>query len=229
MKYTLSIAIALAIILVGWFLLKNPTSETVVETQRQNIPQDSEITEVGQGTYTLVPEESEIAWTAQKPLIPGYVHRGTMGVKEGTLNARTGTISGEIIIDMNQVKLVSLGGGKAGNESKLEAHLKSGDFFDVGKYPISTFVITQAIKGETAGAYTLTGSLTMKDVTHEVSFPAQVFDEDGKLHLTAQFEIDRTQWNITFGSASFFDNLAENAIGDMVGLTLDLVATAENS
>jgi len=231
MKYLLGVILAIIIILLGWFVLIRPTaspeSNTIGE-QNDEVEVPTSTKAVKSGIYTLVPEESEIVWTAQKPRIPGYVHTGTMEVKTGILKVDTGGINGEIILDMNQVKLVSLGGGKAGNESKLETHLKSGDFFDVAKYPTSTFVITQATKDEIEGTYTLNGSLTMKDVTHDISFPAQVFEQDEKLHLTAQLEIDRTQWNITFGSANFFDSLAENAIGDTVGLSLDLVAIPEN-
>jgi len=231
MKYLLGVAIAIAIILLGWFLIIRPTATTEpnpISQRSDEVEVPGSTKAVESGSYTLVSEESEIVWTAQKPLIPGYVHTGTMGVKTGVLYVDAGSFNGEIVIDMNQVRLVSLGGGKAGNESRLETHLKSGDFFDVTKYPTATFIITQATKDEVLDTYVLTGSLTMKDITHEISFPAQVFEQYGKLHLTAQLEIDRTQWNITFGSANFFDSLAENAIGDTVGLSLDLVATPEN-
>lgn len=230
MKYLLGIAIAIAIILLAWLLLVRPTATTEPDPNTQRDSDDmSESTVAEPGTYSVSPEESEVEWTASKPLIPGYVHVGSMTIQEGTLNLDVDTMSGEIVIDMNQVRLLSMGGGKDGNESRLETHLKSEDFFDVANYPTARFVITQASETEDAGTYMLTGSLTMKESTQDISFPARVFEQDGNLRLTADFEIDRTRWNITYGSAGFFDSLADNAISDTVGMSLDLVATPDAS
>jgi polyisoprenoid-binding protein YceI len=75
--------------------------------------------------------------------------------------------------------------------------------------------------------YDVVGDLTMKGATGEVAFPATIYlDTEGKLHAEARFEFDRTQWGITAGSGSFFDDLADNVIDDMVAVTFSLVATA---
>ena len=60
---------------------------------------------------------------------------------------------------------------------------------------------------------------------NEVTFPAEVFKQaDGALVVTATTEIDRTKWGITFGSRSFFENLGENMVDDMVALDIALIA-----
>ena len=97
-------------------------------------------------------------------------------------------------------------------------HIKSKDFFDVDKYPISTLIIKSITE-----AYTITADLTIMDQTNEISFPARVSTNNGKLHISADFEIDRTQWGITYGSGSFFENLGDKAIKDKIKYGLELV------
>lgn len=176
------------------------------------------------GRYAVSPAESTIAWSAGKPLIAGYVHTGTFAVQSGAIDVGENTASGNFVIDMNSVKVTSLGGGKAGKESALEGHLKKDDFFGVEKFPTASFVIASIVPTGGTSEYTVTGTLTMKDIANDVSFPARIYMENGKLHAHADFTIDRTKWGITFASASVFDNLANNAVGDEVTLSLKLIA-----
>jgi polyisoprenoid-binding protein YceI len=76
--------------------------------------------------------------------------------------------------------------------------------------------------------YEIQGDLTLKGETHPVTFPAVIYlDAEGALVAEAATEIDRTLWGITAGSGSFFDNLADNAIDNMISLSFYLVATKE--
>ncbi len=197
-------------------ITSNPTP--TMETQPSSIPD---------GEYRISPTESTIVWTAEKPLIIGYTHHGTFAVRDGELTFTDGTATGQFILDMTALRVTSLGGGKAGNESRLETHLKSGDFFDVGTYPTAVFKVTNASPIDDLGTYQIIGDLTIKDITEEIAFTAHVRHADGNLQFDANTEIDRTTWNIVFGSASFFDNLADNAISNTVGLTINLVAHNE--
>jgi len=211
-----------------FFYMKNTGNNT--QTEQQNNAQEISKTSMNSiqtaGAFEVLVSASNITWTAGKPNIIGYQHNGTMTLKEGTLNFNDSAITGAFTIDMTQLKVTSLGGGKAGNESRLESHLKTGDFFNVEAYPESRFVISQT-KKESDGSYTVTGNLTMKNITNEITFPANISENDTGVILEAEFSIDRTKWDITFGSASFFDNLAENAIGDEVTLKLEIKATKE--
>jgi polyisoprenoid-binding protein YceI len=176
-----------------------------------------------QGSYEVSPSESRVEWTAGKPGIIGYVHHGTFPVADGEIVVGDNTASGSFALDMTGLRVTSLGGGKAGRESQLEGHLKTGDFFDVDEYPTAMFEIS-SVTAAPAGGFTITGDLTIKGTTEEVSFPAHIVEENGKLMANAEFTIDRTRWDVTFGSANFFEDLAENAIGDEVTITLSLVA-----
>ena len=100
---------------------------------------------------------------------------------------------------------------------------KEGDFFNVTAYPFSTFQITEVATVE--GKTMVSGNLTIKDKTHNISFPATISMEGNVLKLTSEtFTIDRTQWGVNFGSKTVFDNLGEKFISDDIELTVNLVA-----
>lgn len=230
MKTTLGIVIAAIVILGGWYLLSQnaPQERGGAVAEQEGDPAMIEgATEPSPGTYAVLGEESKVEWSASKPLITGYTHHGTIPVQSGVIEVGNDTATGSFTIDMTGLKVTSLGGGKAGRESQLEAHLKTGDFFDVEKFPTASFEITSIARTETQGTYTVTGNLTMKGITEAVSFPAEIYEKDAMLHAAADFAIDRTRWGIEFGSSSVFDGLAENAIGDEVTLSLSLVAAKQ--
>lgn len=177
------------------------------------------------GTYALLPSESVIEWSAGKPLISDYVHKGTIGLSAGSLVVSEKTSTGSFTIDMNAIKVLSLGGGKAGKESALESHLKGDNFFASAKFPTGAFKVNSMEKKEGVGSYLIKGDLTLKGVTKPVELSAAVTQgTDGKITATGPVTINRTLWGITYGSGSFFSGLANNAIDDNIKLNLKLVA-----
>ncbi|RZK58289.1 MAG: YceI family protein, partial [Pedobacter sp.] len=88
----------------------------------------------------------------------------------------------------------------------LEGHLKSPDFFDVAKYPTAKFVITKVepFKGaQTSNLladpnYLISGNLTLKDSTLNITFPAKVEVSATGVSAAAKFVIDRTAWGINY-------------------------------
>src|SRR5690606_19721670 len=104
------------------------------------------------------------------------------------------------------------GGGKAGQESTLEGHLKGNGFFDVANYPTATFrvidVSPKVLPGPTQTEYTASGELTMKGQTNNVAFPMRVVvGENGEVWMYATLDLDRTKWGINFGSATIADRI----------------------
>lgn len=182
---------------------------------------------VTEGEYVVRAEESRVSWAGKKPLIEGYVNSGTLGVTEGTIWVGSNTATGTFTIDMNTLT-VSNTPTKPGRETMLEGHLKGEGWFNVEEFPEASFVITEVTPradSDTTFVYDVGGDLTMKGVTNELAFPVTIYlDEAGLLHASANFEFDRTKWGITAGSGSFFDNLADNVIADMVALSFELVA-----
>lgn len=157
-------------------------------------------------------EKSKIVWTGYK--ITGS-HAGTIGLKSGTLIFTNEKLTGgEFTIDMTSLICTDLEGEYKG---KMEGHLKSDDFFGVNNYPAAKLVFK---KVETAGtdSYKITGDLTIKGITHDVIFNASV---NGK-KAAASLKVDRTKYNVKYGSASFFDGLGDKAINNEFDLVVEM-------
>lgn len=193
------------------------TATTMKETSAERLA-------VMNGTYAIDPAKSTFEWAGKKPLIEGYINSGTIGIKEGSLIVTSTAKTGNLTLDMNTLR-VGLTAKKPGSESKLEEHLKGERFFNVPSFPTATFVITKAVP-VSGNDYTITGNLTMKGMTNEISFPATIYNTDNDtLYATAQTEIDRTKWGLTAGSGNFFQDLGDNLIDDMVALSFSITAT----
>lgn len=171
--------------------------------------------------YKVKADQSVIAWTGHK--VTGE-HNGTIAVKDGTLIVNDGILSGgSFTIDMTSITdLDQEGQGK----TKLEGHLKSDDFFGVATYPIATLTITKTnAKGN--GQYSITADLTIKGITNPVTFDATLKTEAKQITATADIKVDRTLYNVRYGSNKFFDNLGDKAIYDEFDLNVKLVAASK--
>jgi len=170
-------------------------------------------------TYNVDVNSSTIVWTGYK--VTGK-HTGTVKVKNGNLTWDAGKLTGgSFEIDMNSITDTDLEGEYAG---KLVGHLKSDDFFGVAKYPTSKFVITKAIPQDTKGNYKIVGNLTIKEKTNEVKFLASVSESNGTINASGKITVDRSEYDVRFGSGSFFDNLGDKTIYDEFDLQVSLVA-----
>ncbi len=229
MKYTL-IGIGLLGMLGIGYALWDPGDITLTVPLEQSEAQASDEVDravVGEGTYRVRTGESTVRWAGQKPLISGYVNAGSIGISEGSIRVEREAATGSFTIAMDTLS-VSETPTKPGQESALEGHLKGERWFNVEGFPTATFSIlevTPRIDSDTTFVYDVRGELTLKGETGELVFPATIFEDgEGLLRAQAAFEFDRTKWGITAGSGSFFDNLADNAIADMVALSFSLVA-----
>lgn len=238
MKYILGIGVAVLVVAGGWLFFWDvgepapsaPTSQGVENSTIASEDADDgarEGSQVTLGRYVVVPEESVVRWAGKKPLIEGYINSGTLALEGGEIVVGDDEASGSFTIDMETLQ-VSETRAKPGQESTLASHLKGERWFDIETYPTATFSITEVStrpdSGETL-TYDVRGTLTMKGATGELTFPATIrLDNSGRLVAEASLEFDRTKWGITAGSGSFFDNLADNVIDDMVALSFTLVA-----
>lgn len=180
-------------------------------------------TEVSAKSYSLVANTPVVNWTGAKI---GGQHTGTISTTGGKVSVVNGAITGgKVNLSMASVRCTDLEGDSKG---QLEGHLKSADFFDVEKFPTSTFEITKVTKlmnNDDANAM-IFGNLTLKDVTKEVGFKAMVKVSDtGVIVSTPSFTIDRTDFNVKYGSNKFFDGLKDKAINDEVGLVINFTAS----
>ena len=165
-------------------------------------------------TATVNTSQSQIVWKGYK--VTGE-HTGNIAVKDGKLSFDEGKlVGGSFDIDMTTITCTDLEGEWG---QKLVGHLKSDDFFGVEKYPTAKFIITKVSSRGTPDDYKVTGDLTIKGITKEIRFLANA-TENG---ATAEIKLDRTDFNVRYGSGSFFDNLGDKTIYDEFDLTVNLV------
>jgi polyisoprenoid-binding protein YceI len=156
--------------------------------------------------------ESTVTWKAYK--VTGS-HTGTVELRSGDLLFDNGTLKGgEFVVDMTSITCTDLEGEY---KQKLEGHLKSDDFFSVASHETSKLVFTN-IKASGKNSYEVTGDLTIKGITKPVTFDVSVYGSKA----TATLKIDRAQYDVRYGSGSFFDNLGDKTIYDEFDLVVDL-------
>ncbi len=107
---------------------------------------------------------------------------------------------------------------------KLEGHLKSDDFFGVATYPKSIFVLDKAVKIE-KGITLVDGKITIKGVTQPIVIKAVFSDNGDGMRIYATITIDRSKFNLKYGSGSFFEDLGDKTIYDDFYLTVSILAT----
>ena len=156
--------------------------------------------------------KSTINWVGKK--VTGQ-HSGTVAIKSGALVFKKNVLKGgTFTVDMTSLNATDLSGEYQG---KLNGHLKADDFFGTDKYPTSTLVFkTIAPKGN--GVYTVTADLTIKAKTNPVTFDITVKGDAA----TTAFKVDRTKYDIKYGSGSFFEGLGDKTISDEFELTVNL-------
>lgn len=174
--------------------------------------------------YTVDTSKSVIMWKGEKPT---GTHTGTIKLAGGSVAATDRQLeAGNFTINMNSIEVTDLEGESKAN---LEAHLKGtvegkeGDFFNVNEYPEATFEIT-SIEG-TQYEPVVKGNLTIKGKTNNVEFPATVSYPGNTIFLKSKkFMVDRTKWDVNYGSKSIFDNLGDKFINDEMEIQVELHA-----
>lgn len=182
-------------------------------------------------SFTVNTEASTVKWTAfhkggLNPRFGTTKAAGTFTVENGALTA--GSLTSDINTLTTDPKAVdpALSDGKT--SADLDAHLKNEDFFDVAKYPSVKFDITKVddlaagTESKVAGANkTVSGNLTIKDKTVNVTFPAKVDITANGLTMVSNFTINRQDWGLTYGT----DGDAKDwMISQEVDLELNIVA-----
>lgn len=176
-------------------------------------------TAVEAGTQKVDAAKSTVKWLGKK--VTGE-HSGTIAVKEGSLNVENGKVTGgKVVIDMNSIIDTDL--TNAEWNGKLVGHLKSDDFFGVATYPTAELVISK-VEGS-GNNLTFSGNLTIKGVTNPASFTASSSKDGSATVYKGTLTIDRSKYNVKYGSKSFFDNLGDKVIYDEFTLDFNLVVT----
>lgn len=159
------------------------------------------------GDYTIAADASEIVWIGRK--VTGE-HRGNISIANGSFRVTEGAINGgTITMDMASMTNTDL---DAETGAKLLGHLHSDDFFSTANFPTATFEINSFTPSEIGG--TVKGMLTIKGITQPQSFEVTANNTDGSMDIRGMMKVDRTAFDIKYGSGSFFENLGDKAIDD---------------
>lgn len=173
--------------------------------------------------YTVSVDETVLEWKATK--LGGGGHNGKITLANGTLSVVANEIkAGKFDIDMTTIQVDDI--TDPGKNAKLVGHLKNDDFFSVEKHPISSFEITEIVKGQ-ADSSSVKGNLTIKGISKNIAIPAKISVDDKTANVSATFSIDRTEWDIRYNSGKFFPKLGDDAINDAVEFKLALKANKQ--
>ncbi|WII71369.1 YceI family protein [Bdellovibrio sp. 22V] len=173
--------------------------------------------------YKVDAKASTVAWKGMKKM--GSSHNGGIAVKEGQVQVdKKGQITGGLItIDMASITNNDLK-DSPDYQKKLIGHLSNEDFFNVTKFPTSSFKLL-SVTPKSKDEVLVKGEFTMIGKTNPIEFPAKVTLDKGVMTGEALVKIDRTKWGLKYGSGNFFKELAaDKIIADEFELNLKLVA-----
>lgn len=201
------------------------------KTDTASVATEQAVAENTGDTFTVNTDSSTVNWKAY--------HKGGLNPRfgitktTGTLSVENGNLtSGSLVSDINTLTTSPDAVDPTMNDGKtsadLDGHLKSVDFFDVAKYPNVKFDITKVedlaagTESKVEGANkTISGNLTIKDKTVNVTFPAKVEVTGNTVNLTSKFTINRQDWGLAYGTEG---DPKDWMISQEVDLELNIVA-----
>lgn len=170
--------------------------------------------------YKVDTQKSVLNWNGKK--VTGE-HTGTIKLSDGLMMVDGGKLTGgTFTFDMNSIVDTDL--TDAGYNAKFITHMKSDEFFSTTKFPTSTFKITK-VTPKGGDVYDITGNMTIKGITNAVTFPATVKMTGNTITADGKAVLDRTKYDIRYGSKSFFENIGDKAIYDDFTVEMRLVAS----
>lgn len=171
--------------------------------------------------YKIDTSASKVTWKGTKKV--GSFHEGGIALQNGEVTMEKGQMkSGNFTFDMKTITNTDL--TDADYNKKLVGHLSSEDFFNVAKFPTSTFKI-KSVTAKSKDEVIVKGELTMIGKTNPIEFPAKVTMNKDTVTGDAVVKVDRTKWGLKYGSGNFFKELAgDKIINDEFELNLKLVA-----
>ena len=171
------------------------------------------VLQVSDAIYTINPDLSIIVWTGRE--VTTSKHFGNIYFASGQFELKSGLISsGEFVVDMTTIDNQDL---PEERRPRLEAHLKSDDFFSVESHPTALLSILSS-ESLADGKWLVSGELTIKTFTHPVEFEMLNSNDGWKANLV----FDRSKYEVKFRSGSFFENLGDKLIYDDIELAINL-------
>ncbi len=175
-------------------------------------------------TVELDLAQSRVEWVGTK--FRGRArHEGVVRLLDASLKpCTTDSCRGRFTIDLHNLEITDMPANDTVPRRRLRDYLRSSNFFWTERYPIATFVLTETRRVlREAQLMNVQGTLTLRNVTRPIRFPAQLsYADNGALHIRAQLSIDRQQWGVRHR----YDLIRNEVVDDEIQLTIILVGTA---
>lgn len=120
---------------------------------------------------------------------------------KGTINFDASTLSNAIFDVTINAATIDTGIGMRDN------HLRKPDYFGVTNFPTIRFISSTVVKSGKPNEAVVSGNLTIKNTTKEISFPFRYGETNGVLHFTGEFKINRRDFNVGGSSISLSDEV----------------------
>ncbi|MDN3358486.1 YceI family protein [Actinomadura sp. DC4] len=168
------------------------------------------------GTWTIDPAHTVVSFSV----------RHLMSRVRGTFT----DVSGQIVTDLDSARsaataVIATASVNTGNQTR-DGHLRSADFFDAERYPRMRFA-SRALR-PVAGSWTLSGELTIRDVTRPVDLEVEFLGSDPtglqgepRIGFSARATLSRRDFGITFGLVADGTKIV---VADEIDIALDIEA-----
>ena len=151
-------------------------------------------------TYSTLGDHNHVDWKAWHLAKTGE-RSGSVMLTSAEASVNEGMLAGgKFVLDIAGLTVTNFGDDTAQNE-KLRGHLTNEDFFLTDSFPTATFEITSV--DTMAGDFNskINGNLTIKGITKNISFNANVDITDDAVALTSEtFEVNREDWGLTYNA-----------------------------
>lgn len=241
-KSTLGLLLATALI---WAC--GPKGSTVETSEAKEVA-----TAASAETVAVNTGKSMVTWIGSKP---AGKHNGTINISAGEISLKGGeVVAGNFEFDITTLKVLDLPSDSEWN-AKLKGHLMSDDFFDAENFPKASFEITGVEKFNTGNlqadlnepqtdyspaslseimvdnpTHIISGNLTMRGTTKNISFPAAVSSDGDQIKAIANFNIDRTEWGLKFKErATLAEKMKDDFIYNTVNVGFELETAVKGS
>jgi len=171
-------------------------------------------------TYSNLGDHNHVDWKAWH-LAKTKERSGTVSIKDAEVSVNNGMLAkGKFVMDLAGLQVTGFGEDTAKNE-ELRSHLVNEDFFLTDSFPSATFEITDVdtMSGEFNSK--ISGNLTIKGVTKNISFDANTTITENAVSISSEaFEIDRTNWGLTYNAEGTEGLVADYVIMNEIEFTI---------
>lgn len=171
-------------------------------------------------TYSTLGDHNHVDWKAWH-LARTKERSGNVSIKDAELSVNEGMLAGgKFVLDIAGLQVTGFGDNAEQNE-KLRGHLVNEDFFLTESFPTATFVITgvDTMSGDFNSK--ISGNLTIKDVTKNISFNANTQVTEDVVSISSEpFEVDRSDWGLTYNAEGTEGIVADYVIMNEIEFTV---------